>query len=207
MAARGQSWDRNMDSTMMKSKQNPKTTGGEQGFSLLEATLSAAILTIGIVALLAVFAMAVGSTQTIQLDTIARQKATETLESIFTARETAQLPFAAIQNQSAGTPGIFVVGMQPLTDPGPDGLDGTADDVPTAPITVPGPTGTMTGANASTNTISLANFQRQIAISNVTNPDGSVNAALRQIVVTIQYQVAQGKTRTYSVQALISQYR
>jgi type II secretory pathway pseudopilin PulG len=192
---------------MIKLKQNPKRTDGQQGFTLLEATISCAILTIGLVALLAVFAVAVGSTQTIQLDTIARQKATETLESIFTARETAQLPFAAIQNQSAGSPGIFVVGLQTLTDPGPDGLDGTADDVPAAPISVPGSTGSMTGSNASTNVISLANFKRQIQISNVNNPDGTVNSSLRQIVVTIQYQVAQGKTRTYSVQALISQYR
>jgi len=192
---------------MMKAKQTRKRTHGQQGFTLLEAMISCAILTVGLVALLAVFAMAVGATQNVQLDTIARQKATETLESIFTARETAQLPFAAIQNQSANTPGIFVNGMQPLTDPGPDGLDGTADDVPAAPITVPGSTGTMTGANASTKVISLTNFQRQIQISDVNNADGTVDSGLREIVVTIQYQIPQGPTRTYTVQAMISQYR
>lgn len=179
----------------------------QRGFTILEAVISAAIVTVGLVALLAVFAVAVGSTQTIQLDTIARQRATEALESVFTARETAQVTFAQIQNQSAGGPGIFASGMLPLTDPGPDGLEDTADDVPPAPISVPGSTGSMTGANPSTTQISLANFQRKVQINNVTDAIGNVNANLRQIVVTIQYPISNGSLRSYTVQALISSYR
>ena len=192
---------------MIKTNRKQKRTNGQQGFTLLEAIISMAVLTIGLVAMLASFAVALSSTQSVQLDTIARQKATEALESIFTARQTSQLTWDNIQNVSAGTTGIFVTGMNTLTDPGPDGLDDTADDVPAANITVPGNTGTTQGANASTSTINLSSFKRQIQISNVNNSDGSLDQSLRQVTVTVQYPTANGKIRSYSVQALISQYR
>jgi hypothetical protein len=194
-----------MDPTMTKSKQGKSNR--QAGFTLLEAVISMVVVTVGLIGVLAAFAAAIGSTTTVQYDTIARQKATEALESIYTARQTAQLSFAAIQNTSAGGPGIFTGGMNILTDPGPDGLDGTLDDVPAAPIIVPGYTGSQTGSTPSTSAISLSNFQRQILITNVTNPDGSVNANLRQVIVTIQYPGPQGTPRSYNVQALISAYR
>ena len=192
---------------MTYSNHNPAKKNRQGGFTILEAVISAAIVTVGLVALLAVFAVAVGSTQSIQLDTIARQRATEALESVFTARQTAQITFDQIQNASAGGPGIFLPGMVSLTDPGPDGLEDTADDVPPAPIYVPGSTGSMGGSNPSTVQISLANFQRKVLISNVTDATGAVNPNLRQIVVTIQYPTANGHPRSYTVQALISSYR
>jgi hypothetical protein len=143
----------------------------------------------------------------VQLDILARQKATEALESVYTARETSQITWAQIQNISAGGTGIFTAGMVPLTDPGPDGLDGTADDVAASTITVPGPSGVLTGATPPDVPIVLSNFKRQILISNVNNPDGSTNANLRQITVTIQYPTSINKQRTYTVQALISSFR
>jgi Tfp pilus assembly protein PilV len=196
-----------MGAAMTEAKQEHKTIRGQQGFTLVEAVISMAVLTIGLVAMLASFAVALSSSQSVQLDTIARQKATEALESIFTARQTTQLTWDNIQNVSSGTTGIFVTGMNTLTDPGPDGLDGTADDVTAANITVPGNTGTTQGTNASSATINLSSFKRQIQISNVTNSDGSVNQSLRQVTVTVQYPTANGKIRSYAVQALISQYR
>lgn len=197
----------NSRSTMTQPMPAAKHLDTQRGFSLLEAVFSTAILTVGLVSMLAVFAVALGSTQSVQQDTIARQKATETLESIFTARQTAQTSFDKIQNESATGPGIFVAGLQDLKDPGPDGLDGTDDDVAAAPITVPGITGTEVGSNASTKQISLANFKRQIQIANVNNADGTVNANLRQITITIQYPGPNGKMRSYVVQALISKFR
>lgn len=179
----------------------------QAGFTLLEAVISMAVVTVGLIGVLASFAAAIGSTSMVQSDTIARQKATEALESIYTARQTAQLAFDKIQNVSAGGNGIFVGGMNPLTDPGPDGLDGTLDDVSAAPITVPGYTGSQTGSSASTQQISLSNFQRQITITNVNNPDGSLNANLRQVTITVQYPSPQGQPRSYTVQALVSAYR
>jgi Tfp pilus assembly protein PilV len=170
------------------------------GFSLLEAVISMAIITIGLIGILASFAAALGSTSAVQSSTIARQKATETLESIYTERQSAELSFDKIQNISAGGPGIFVAGMVPLTDPGPDGLDGTADDVPAAPITVPGYTGSQTGSTPSNQVISLATFQRQITITDV-------NSSLRQVSITVQYPGPQGTPVSYTIQSLVSAYR
>jgi type II secretory pathway pseudopilin PulG len=192
---------------MKKSKQKSARTGRQRGFTLLEAMISTVIVTVGLVSMVAVFAVAVGSTQTVQLDILARQKATEALESVYTARETSQITWAQIQNISAGGTGIFTAGMVPLTDPGPDGLDGTADDVAASTITVPGPSGVLTGASPPDVPIVLSNFKRQILITSVNNPDGSTNANLRQITVTIQYPTSINKQRTYTVQALISSFR
>lgn len=172
----------------------------QSGFTLVEAMISMAVVTIGLIGILASFAAALSSTGAVQYSTIARQKATETLESIYTERQTAELSFDKIQNISAGGPGIFVGGMVPLTDPGPDGLDGTIDDVPAAPIAVPGYTGSQTGSTPSTQQISLTSFQRQISIIDV-------NANLRQVNVTVQYPGPNGNAATYTIQALISAYR
>jgi type II secretory pathway pseudopilin PulG len=172
----------------------------QSGFSLLEAVISMAVVTIGLIGILASFAAALGSTSAVQASTIARQKATETLESIYTERQTAELSFDRIQNISAGGPGIFVAGMVPLTDPGPDGLDGTLDDVAAAPITVPGYTGSQTGSAPSSQAISLASFKRQITITDV-------NTNLRQVAITVQYLGPQGAPVSYTIQALISAYR
>lgn len=145
------------------------------------------------------FGVALSATQNAKSDQIAREKAMETIESIFTARQTNQIGFAAIQNQPNG---IFKSGMIALTDPGPDGIDGTNDDVPAAPVTVPGPSGVLTGSSPPDVQISLANFQRQILIT--TDPN---NGNLREIAVTIQYPGLNGGQRSYTMNALISAFR
>ncbi len=190
--------------TRTRAKQDAKqdSRSGQRGFLLLEALFAAAIMTIGLVALLAVFALAVSSTQTVQQEQIARQKAREALESIFTARQTQQITFTQIANTPGG---IFVQGTQPLTDPGPDGLDGTADDVPATPIPLPGPDGIL--GTADDQSVPLSVFQRRIEITTVLNPDGTINPNVKQVTVTLQYPSATGQPRTYVVQALISSFR
>ena len=69
---------------------------GQRGFTLIETMIAIAILTIGIVSLLAVFGTAVAATQNAQENLIARQKALETMESIYTARNTQQIFFSQI---------------------------------------------------------------------------------------------------------------
>src|SRR5215469_2188576 len=113
----------------------------EEGFSLIETLFSAVILMVGLLAMLATFAYALATTHSVQEDQIARQTAQDTLENIFTARDTQQITFAQIANVSGG--GIFVDGLQNLLDTGPDGLAGTADDVTYAP----GATGCPTAIN------------------------------------------------------------
>ncbi len=173
----------------------------QQGFALLETLIAIVVLMIGLLAVLATFAMAIGNTNSAQLDSIARQKATEALESIFTARQTSQINFASIQNVGAGT-GIFANGFNPMTDPGPDGLDGTGDDVPAQPVRLPGPSGVITGGSPPDVMVNLGNFTRQIQIANVPG-----NPNIRQITVTVRYPVPQGWLKSYQVQALISSYR
>jgi type II secretory pathway pseudopilin PulG len=174
--------------------------GRQQGFTLLETMIAIVVLMIGLLALLATFALAIGNTQSVQLDAVARQKAREAMESIYTARQTSQISFDAIQNVGNGG-GIFTAGFTPMTDPGPDGLEGTADDVPAAPIRLPGASGTITGTNQD-QLVELSSFSRQIAITNIANEPN-----LRQITISVKYLVPQGWYKTYQIQALVSAYR
>ena len=173
---------------------------GQRGFGLLETLIAIVVLMIGLLAVLATFALAIGNTQSVQYDSIARQKAAEAVESIYTARQTSQITFDKIQNIGAGA-GIFVVGFTPMTDAGPDGLDNTGDDTPAAAIRLPGPSGVITNT-ASDVLVDLGNFSRQVQITNVAG-----NPNVRQITVTVRYPVPQGWYRSYQVQALISSYR
>ena len=190
-----------------------------QGFALIEVMIAVVILLIGLLAMVGVFGYAVATTQTVQEDQVAKQKAQELMENIFTARDTQQITFPQIANTPGG---IFVQGMQPLTDTGPDGLAGTGDDIPFDPavtgcpssinptgvecIKLPGPDG-MLGTYDDTYMV-LGNFQRQIQIQNWLNPDGTINPNLKQITVTIRYtRPGMAQARNYTVNALISSYR
>ena len=90
-----------MGSKMMKIIYKKSAVGkrsGEAGFSLVEVLFAAVILMVGLLSMVAVFGYAVAATQTVQEDQIAKQKAQELLENIFTARDTQQITFAQIAN-------------------------------------------------------------------------------------------------------------
>ena len=73
---------------------NSRTSGAksrQRGFGLLETLIGIVVLMIGLLAVLATFALAIGNTQSVQYDSIARQKAAEAVESIYTARQTSQI--------------------------------------------------------------------------------------------------------------------
>lgn len=182
----------------------------QSGFSLLEVLFAGAVITVGLLAVLGLFGSALAATQASQMDEIAHSRATQTLESIYTARQTSQLNWDSINNNSVvtnGVSGIFSSGMVAMSDPGADGLDGTYDDItPPASIVLPGPDGKL-GTADDTN-VSLSSFQRQIQISLATDPNtGAQIPTLKQVVVTIQYPGASGVWRKYVVQALVSEYR
>jgi hypothetical protein len=177
----------------------------------LEVVIAGAVITIGLLAILGLFGTALGATQSSQMDEIAHARATQTLESIYTARQTSQLTWDSINNTGTitnGTPGIFNTGLLALSDPGQDGLDGTSDDVtPPALITLPGPDGLLSTVTDN-QTISLSAFKRQIQISLALDPNtGAAIPTLKQVVVTIQYPGPNGVARNYKVQALVSAYR
>jgi len=186
----------------------------QRGFTLVETMIAIVIMSLGILTVVAAFATAVATTQNAQQDLVARQKALEAMESIFTARNTQQITFAQIANISSG--GIFVDGATPLWSAGPDGIVNTADDVPypatgvcpAGPecITLPGPDGIL--GTADDVPMSLGNFTRSIQINTVLEADGlTINPSLKQISVTVTYTTASPLPRSYSVNALISSFR
>ncbi len=169
-----------MESTMTRRRY--KESFAQAGFSLIEVMIAGAIIMIGLLAVLGLFGTALAATQA------------------------SQFGFAAIDNTTAASgKGQFTAGLVALTDPGPDGLDGTSDDVAAAPIVLPGPDGKL--GTPDDITVSLASFQRQITITNAINPiNGALDPNLKQVLVTIQYPGASGKLRNYSVQTLISAF-
>ena len=76
--------------------------------------------------------------------------------------------------------------VQSLTEPGPDGIYGTADDI----------------------SIPLTGYQRTVLISSVTDSQGVVQGSLRAVNVAVQYQTAQMKfAKSYVLSTLISSYQ
>jgi prepilin-type N-terminal cleavage/methylation domain-containing protein len=172
-----------------------------RGFTLIEVLVSMVVITVGLISLLAAFGVAMEATHAAKEDMIAKQLAQEAMESIVTARETANVSWSAIQN--VGPVGaIFVTGLQPIKRAGADGVIGTADDSAAAAETMqePGPDGIVGTADDPPPT-PLTNFQRQIVIAQAATPD------LRTVTITVQYTTTRGQTRSYILSGMISQYR
>jgi prepilin-type N-terminal cleavage/methylation domain-containing protein len=206
-----------MGPTMMRNKitLGTKPVPQQSGFTLIEVMIAIAVMSVGILAVIATFGTAIAATQGAQEDLIARQKALEAMESIYTARNSQQITFAQIANIGSG--GIFTVGPTQLLSPGVDGLVNTADDAafpasgpcPAGPecIPLPGPDGIL--GNADDVAMSLGNFSRQIQINNVLEADGvTINPTLKQVTVTVSYtKVGLPTPRSYTINGLISTFR
>jgi len=184
-----------------------RSKNSQRGFTLLETMISMVILTVGLVALLGVVGMALSATQTSQEDMIAKKLAQETVESIYTARNTANITWSQVQN--VGTTGLFVTGFLPIREAGPDGLYGTLADGSANPqvLRLAGPDGIYN--NSDDVLLPLTNFQRSIAIATVPNPaTGADYTNLRKLTVTIQYNTPQYRLpKQYVLTSFISQYR
>ncbi|MGB7284873.1 MAG: prepilin-type N-terminal cleavage/methylation domain-containing protein [Candidatus Acidiferrum sp.] len=181
-------------------KQQRKISRHPAGFTLIEAMISIVILSFGVLSLAAVYTQGIMYASLTQYDYIAEKKAEEAVETIFTARDTKVLTWAQIANISQG--GVFKNGPQPLLDPGPDGLVGTADDNANLPDTIilgPGPDGILGTADDQ-----VANLNpwmtRTIAIAAVPNETN-----LQQVTVTINYTVC-GIPRVYTLISYISAF-
>jgi hypothetical protein len=142
------------------------------------------------------------------MDTIAREKAREAMEDVFTARDTSTISFTQICNIPTGSnPNncLFVNGLTPMytadssglvntnaaatqgvletyVTPGPDGILGTADDI----------------------TYNLTGFQRSIQVTSVSSSDGYT--VLAQVTVTIQYNPLPWLSRTVTMVTVMSPY-
>jgi prepilin-type N-terminal cleavage/methylation domain-containing protein len=177
----------------------------QRGFTLIEVLISMVVLTIGLVGVAAVMATAIAATQSTQEDMIAKQVASEAMESIFTARDTSQLTWAAIANTGQG--GIFVATPMPIYTPGTDGIIGTGDDTTTGQpevLTEPGADG-IVGTSDDVK-VPLNNYTRTIAIAQVVS-NGVPVANLNSITITVTYYTSKMNVpKTYVLNDYISPY-
>jgi type II secretory pathway pseudopilin PulG len=178
------------------------------GFTLLEVMIAIVVLMVGVLGLAAMLADGMAYMNMAQADYIAQEKATEAIESIFTSRDMGQTTWNTICNvgSSVCSGGIFLAGAEPLCDPGPDGVIGTADDfngatcnIATDGLILPGTTGAVN--STSTNRAALSSFKRTITITSVASV-----ANLRQITVTITYTSGRFTNRSYTITTNISNF-
>jgi len=193
---------------MSEKKRGPVPTEQSEGFGILEVLAALFVITIALIGLLALFSQSIATMSLMEDLLIAKQKAREALESIYTARNTQQLSFAMIQNVS--DTGIFMDGYQPLRRPNPtgapgDGLIGTADDGPIEALVLPGPDGVVGTGDDEVRV--LSSFERQIQIQPVLYADNSVNPDIRKVVVSIRYNTPLGGQRTFEVESYVSRFR
>ncbi len=176
----------------------------KSGFGMLEATVAAVILVIGLVGLAGLFSQSLTFLQYTREDLIAKQKAREALESVYSARNDATIGFAKIQNVSNG--GIFVDGFSPMFLAGADGIIGS--NAQTAILDrqiLPGPDGLV--GTGDDEIIPLVNMQRQILIQPLIDATGNVSPDVRQITVTVQVTSAGRAARNYTVTGYISRFQ
>lgn len=173
----------------------------DDGFSLVEVLVGTVILTTAVLSMVGVMAIGVQRAAVSSEVIVAREKAREAVESVHTARDIGALTWASVRNTTQG--GVFLAGAQPLKVAGEDGLVNTADDGNVEQMRTPGPDGILGNANDSIR--QLDNFTREIAITDLPGNVGGVNPNLRQVTVTIRYQV-RGMWRTYTLRTYVSAF-
>jgi prepilin-type N-terminal cleavage/methylation domain-containing protein len=171
----------------------------DSGFSLIETVIASGVLAVGMLGAAAVFSHGMQKVTSAPGDLIATQKASEAIESVFSARDSHTLAWAQLRNvngASGADGGIFLDGPRGLTTAGPDGLVNTADDGQVETITTPGPD--QIYGTADDQVIPLGQYTREIRIRDV-------ELDLRSITVTITYLVGP-ETRRYTLTTYISNY-
>ncbi len=205
----------------------------ESGFTLVEVMIAAIILVTGLLSLAYAFGLGLGSIDTAQMDSIARQKARQAMEDVFTARDTGGVTFSQICNLpttgclfNAATTSTGATNYLPLYTPGPDGLVFTADDGEAAPV--PG----VTTHGAATGNVLPTGCSAAPCIETVETPgpDGILGTGddvyvpldgyfrnititpvpgtsnLNQVTVSIMYTTPNGITRYVTIIAYIGPY-
>lgn len=170
----------------------------DAGFSLVESLVAVGVLSFGLLAIAAGFLQGAVQLTGSDLDVVAREKAAEAVESVFTARDTRTIQWTQVRNVVGGEGGgVFIDGPQPLHQPGPDGLINTADDLDALEVILrPGPDGQL-GTEDDVQDV-LTQFTREVIIRDV-------SLTLRELEVIIRYTVG-GFTRQYEIKTLISSY-
>lgn len=185
-----------------RSKQGKRSLA-YQGFSLVEVMIAIVILMVGLLGVLALLTTALSATSHAQEDLVAKQKARELLEAVYSARDDADIAWAQIQNDNVPG-GAFKTGWDQLfrVTPGSKQILGTSvpGEGPTLDYVL-----ALDAAGNLTVQVPLTNYQRRIDILPVLYPDGTTNPNLRLINVTVQ--VLGANRPPYTVAGYISSYR
>ena len=171
----------------------------EGGFTMLEALIALSILGVSLLALAQVYAHGEAQLSASGPDIIARQKASDAIESVFTARDTRIVTFAQIRNvagESGNDDGVFLDGERPLRIAGADGLLNTADDGAVETMAEPGADNLL--GTADDRIVELSSFTREIEIRDI-GPN------LRRVRIIIRY-LAGGTRREYRLETFVSSF-
>lgn len=168
----------------MSNNSEKQKLNSEAGFSLLEAVVAIMILSIGLIGTAASITFALKYTSVSRNVTNGKLIAAAMIEEIDSLRNTRRLDFNQIANTgavdnsgSANTFNGFSTGFQSISlSPGPDGVNGTSDD-----LTDAGKDGKY-GTTDDFNNPALvkSGYQRQITIS-------TLNDNLKKIEIKIRY--------------------
>ena len=177
----------------------------ERGFTLLEVLIAMAVMVVGLLALAYGIGLGLVAEQASTMDTIAREKAREAMEDVFTARDTATINFNQICNIGNGTGCLFVTGFTPMYTADSNGLVNTtaAANNPIETYSVPGPSGVLGGTDQPA-PVQLIGFQRQISVQALTSSDGYTQLA--EVTVTIIYNPLPWQSRAVTMVAVMSPY-
>jgi type II secretory pathway pseudopilin PulG len=189
---------RGMDSIARGDMRNIKALDrGQSGFTIIEAMISMVLLGGGLLALASALTQGMLVMSTAHSHQIAKEKAAEAMESVFTSRDARKVTnWDLIQNKSRNGNALFLDGLQSLCEAGEDGLMNTLDDGDVETETDPGLDNTL--GTGDDEVIVLDNFQREIEIRDI-------NANLRQIRVIISYTIG-NLTREYVLTSYISPF-
>jgi hypothetical protein len=178
---------------------NPELLVCEAGFSLLETLIALGVLATGLIGLAGVFTIGLASLAAAGPDIVAREKASEAIESVYTARDTRTVTWATIRNVKGATGsdgGVFLDGETPLKTAGKDGLLNTADDGKVEARMLPGPDSKLGTEDDIAQ--ELSGFTREIQIRDM-------ETNLRRIRVVIRYYAGNAR-REYVLETLISSF-
>jgi hypothetical protein len=173
----------------------------EGGFSLVESVVALGVLTFGLLGLAQIFTLGLGMVRSSSPDLVAREKAAEAIENVFTARDTRTVTWERIRNVRGGTGsdnGVFLDGPQPLTAAGVDGLVNTGDDAKAGVEAVMTPGHDNLLGTEDDVARPLAEFTREIQIRDV-------GTNLRRIRVIIVYETVNGP-REYVLETFVSSF-
>jgi prepilin-type N-terminal cleavage/methylation domain-containing protein len=163
---------------------------GEHGFTLLEVVVAILILTIGLMGTAAAITYALQFTTLSKNLTNAKLAIVSTIEEVESLRNTQRLDYKQIENvgkvDNTDSPnffGGFSSGFNQVSiNPGPDGVNGTADDLSIAPGT-DGSWGTTDDVIDSS--LARSGYSCQIEIS-------TLSATIKKIEVKVRYPASNG---------------